>query len=164
MSMSDFYKCSEQVKQLLRFRDFDRIFGKTSVEARNTIKTCIADMEKIAAGTKIVGDTSRVHKIVDIILDKVTREYISPYLRDFCEKCGLLLYNWNQSIENPSRSLASKLSAIDRLVKSHFTMLDAIRVLRDLTRRPYAPAAYELSRHYLGMIRNEEKEDRSPKV
>ena len=163
MSINDFYRCSEQVKELLRFRDFNRIFGRMSMEARNTIRTCIADMEKMAAGTKIIGDTNRVHRVVDIMLDKVTREYVSPYLRDFCEKCGLLLYNWNQSIENPSRSLASKLRAIDRLVRSHFTMLDAIRVLRDLTRKPYIPAAYELSRHYLKAIQNEEK-DHSPKV
>jgi len=158
MSVNDFYKCSEEVRHLLKFRDFDRLFGKMSSEARAVINTCITDMEKIASGTKIIGDTNRVHRMVDIVLDRVTREYISPYLHDFCEKCGLLLYNWNQSIENPSKSLATKLCAIDRLVKSHYTMLDAIRVLRNLTRRPYTPAAYELSRHYLRAIHNENKE------
>ena len=160
MSVNAFYQCAEVVKRLLRYRDFDRLFGRMSRDARKTINMCIGDLERMAAGTKIVGDTNAVHRVVDVLLDRVTREYISPYMRDLCEHCGLLLYNWNQSVENPSNALATKLRAIDRLVKAHYTMLDAINVLRKLVRQPYVPAAYELSRHYLEVIRNEEERNR----
>ena len=157
MSVNEFYRCSERVQELLRHREFNRVFGRRSKEARDIFRKCIADMEKMAAGTRIIGDTELVKRIVDVLLDKVTREYVSPFLYELCEKGGLLLYNWNQSIENTSESLAIRIRAIDRLVKSHYTMLDAIQVLRNLTRRPYIPAAYELSKHYLEAIRNQDK-------
>ena len=161
MSLNDFYKCANRVRYLMKFRDFSRLFGRLSGEAKETIEMCIEDMERMASGTKIVGDLSRVNRITSLLLDKVTREYISRYLHDFCEVCMLLFYNWNLSIENTSNELATKIRAVDRLVKAHYTLLDAINVLRDLIRRPYTPAAYELSRHYLDAIRNEAKNDES---
>lgn len=153
MSLNNFYKCVNRIKYLMKFRDFDKLFGNFSKEAKNTIEMCIKDMEQMASGTKIIGDLRSVNLVTNFLLDKVTRDYISKYVHDFCETCMLLFYNWNLSIENSSNELAAKIRAIDRLVKAHYTLLDAIRVLKDLIRRPYTPAAYELSRHYLEAIR-----------
>ena len=159
MSLNNFYKCVDRIRYLMKFRDFDKLFGRLNKEARNTIEMCIKDMEMMASGTKIIGDLEKVSRITNFLLDKVTRDYISKYIHDFSITCMLLFYNWNRSIENTSNELATKIRAVDRLVKAHYTLLDAIRVLKDLIRRPYTPAAYELSRHYLKAIREVNKSE-----
>ncbi|RLE67012.1 MAG: hypothetical protein DRJ38_00130 [Thermoprotei archaeon] len=155
MSVNAFYRCADRVRYLMRFRNFERLFGGYSTEARRTIERCIDDMVRMANGTRMVGDVAAVNKVADVLLDRVTRMPITPYMKDFSEQCCLLLYNWNQSIENTDAALTSKLRAIDRLVKAHYTIMDAINVLRRLVRGPYVPAAYELSRHYLEVMRDE---------
>jgi hypothetical protein len=84
---------------------------------------------------------------------------ITAIFRDLSSTYLLLIFNWNQTL-GKRPDIERDIKLVDMGVKGQLTMLDTIRVLRQLLPKmeamgKYEPPAFNLSRAYLDSLKEE---------
>lgn len=86
---------------------------------------------------------------LEIVIDYPLNNQLSNFLLAWSE----LLFNWNENVEK-NNELHEKCKTLNRFLQQHFTIVEAIQVLRRLNQkneqlRSWMPPSFELSQHYL---------------
>jgi hypothetical protein len=145
--------------------DIKMVFSeKGAGTIRQTLDVITNQLEKTYKNEKIEPtgeEKSLVRGTVNLFVDIVLGKPITPIFRDLSTTYLLLVFNWNQVLgKRPDVERDIKL--VDMIIKGQLTMLDTIRVLRQLLPKlkameQYEPPAFDLSRAYLNSLKKEFK-------
>ena len=164
--MVEQYKMNiKRIGDMLRYRnDIERGYGpdgRNQIEmAFNIIKSQMDRLTQDISVTPVNDEIRVVNRAANMLLQKVMYGPISNIVRDLSVEMGVLIFNWSrQTIQ--SSEMEMKTQVIDRILRGEKTMDDTILVLRSLLDRAkdslrYTPASFELSRHYLRSLEDEE--------
>lgn len=155
----------KRIQDMLRYRnDIERGYGpdgRNQIEmAFNILKSHMDRLTRDVLVTPANEEMQVINRATNTLLQKVMYGPISNIVRDISVEMGVLIFNWSrQTIQNGE--LEMKTQVIDRILRGEKTLDDTILVLRSLLDRArdtlrYTPASFELSRHYLRSLEEEE--------
>ena len=153
-----------KINKILEYEnDIKKIFSERGTESiRQTLNLITSQMEKVYKDEKVEPtgkEKSLVKETVSLFVDIVLGKPITPIFRDLSDTYLLLVFNWNQAL-GKRPDIEKDVKLVDMVIKGQLTMLDTIRVLRQLLPRlktigQYEPPAFDLSRAYLNSLKKE---------
>lgn len=91
--------------------------------------------------------------MLNSLLQTPIEEQITPILKDLVKEFIILAVSWNENIAQKIE-IRQKIYSLRRFIDYHLSVVDTIRILKNLLKRAeeiqrFALPAFELSRHYL---------------
>ncbi len=107
-------------------------------------------------------DKENVKRVVNIFLNVAVDQPITPLFRDLSHCYLLLAFNWNKEL-GKMKNVENIIKAVQRITDGQLTMVDTISLMKQLQARlksfqNYNPPVFELSRHYLETLIEENRE------
>lgn len=98
--------------------------------------------------------------MLNSLLQTPIEEQITPILKDLVKEFIILAASWNENIAQKIE-IRQKIYSLRRFIDYHLSVVDAIRILKNLLKRAeeiqrFAPPAFELSKHYLKSLQETE--------
>lgn len=102
------------------------------------------------------------------MLQTPIEEQITPILKDLVKEFITLAASWNENIAQKIE-IRQKIYSLRRFVDYHLTVIDTIRILKNLLKRAeetqrFAPPAFELSKHYLKALQELEDDKKKKRT
>jgi len=147
-----------QLEKLFTYgEDFRRFYGDRGVSAiKKAYDICKRDLDQLMKvdSVKCPGDdVSAVKQAINVIVDVVLTNKITPFIRDTSLHMGRLIFNWNDEVAKVGDIRRLAITA-QRVAVGYMSILEAIEVQRkllEMLRKELRnkPPAYELSKHLL---------------
>lgn len=166
--LEEYKKTIKETKRMLKYKnDLRKTFGSNQKRLEEVLKIMEKQMGALAEGEEVEAtkkEKTRVKKVVDLFLEIASTKPISSYFKDLSSKYLLLAFNWNKTL-GQSQEIERQIQATNAIVESHISIMQAIDVLKKLTKRAkdvssYEPPAFDLSRHYLKSLQKEASEEK----
>jgi len=163
-----FFETVDKLKKIMSFSShFALNFGGNY---GNLIRECnefmVSDLEKCINDENVAVTQEHMNAVWELLnLFQSTLIYtpLNPYIIDLVSTILILINNWNNNIAK-SKELAERVSVLDRLLKQHLSILEAINLLKKLIDRAdrlirYDPKIFDFSEHYMRVINEQLKKD-----
>jgi hypothetical protein len=153
-----------EINKILGYEnDMRKTFSEDgSRKIKQSLNIVTNQMERVYKNEHIepsVEEKSLVRETVNLFVDIALGKPITAIFRDLSSTYLLLIFNWNQTL-GKRPDIERDIKLVDMGVKGQLTMLDTIRVLRQLLPKmeamgKYEPPAFNLSRAYLDSLKEE---------
>jgi len=157
-------KTLTEINKILGYEnDMRKTFSEDgSRKIKQALNIVTNQMERVYKNEHIepsVEEKSLVRETVNLFVDIALGKPITAIFRDLSSTYLLLIFNWNQTL-GKRPDIERDIKLVDMGVKGQLTMLDTIRVLRQLLPKMEAMGQYELpvfnlSRAYLDSLKEE---------
>lgn len=169
----DYKDTLAKINKILGYEnDMKRVFSERGTgRIKQTLNVITNQLEKTYKNEKIEPtgeEKSLVRETINLFVDIALGKPITPIFRDLSTTYLLLVFNWNQTL-GKRPDIERDIKMVDMTIKGQLTMLDTIRVLRQLLPKleameRYEPPAFNLSRAYLDSLKKEfENQEQKPK-
>lgn len=106
--------------------------------------------------------------MLNSLLQTPVEKPITPILKDLVNEFIILAADWNENIAHKIE-IRQKIYSLRRFVDYHLTVIDAIRILKNLLKRAeeiqrFTSPAFELSRHYLKSLQEVEDDKKKKRT
>lgn len=153
-----------RIKKIFQYKNDlrDKFSEKQIDEIERTYKLIKSQMDDLACDRSVSvsgKEKSLVRSAVLSIKSAVISKEINDILRDLVESLGNLILNWNRELGG-RKEIDLDMRASQKIVRGTMGINEAIPIMKELlekadNRTKYEPPAFELSRHYLRMLREE---------
>ncbi|RKY33165.1 MAG: hypothetical protein DRP74_00500 [Candidatus Omnitrophota bacterium] len=157
MSVELYRKNVGKLEKILTYKqDLLKLFGQNNLQQiKSSVCTMKNDIDDVLDGKSINAEDKEtlVRRILNLLINIVITHPIVPILKDLSIEFSLLAFNWNQMTIKSHEVKVLSLT-LRRLIDTHWTMMDAIIVMKKLLRefknfKHFYPPAFELSKSYL---------------
>lgn len=158
-----------KIKETMKYEtELRKVFGSRLPVIGKAFKIMEGQMNSLAKDKKIKAlgeDKSRVKEAVNLFLNVAVRQPIIPIFRDLSRTYLLLAFNWNKELGKRSDAEIA-IRAVQGIVEGQLAMLETMNFLKELLKQGremlnYRPPAFEVSKHYLESLRQEDRKKKS---
>jgi len=122
------------------------------------------DMEKLIRDEKVTvepGEMQLLKNVLNEMREVLLNKTITPLVHDLSVELAKLIFNWNSQVAKQG-DITLRCQNLENLANNYRTLGEASAVLRALIEKgkrelQYRPPAFELSKHYLRALREDEE-------